>query len=238
MSLDMQQGKRSFQAGDYKNAFHCLLPVAARGNRDAQYAVGYMYYYGYGVSEDSESGIFWMERSAEQNFEPARKALNLIRQNDTEVLKERAQKNEPDQRDEIMQAARIQREQTAPPIVVTPRRLQRTSAVMSENVEKKTQPLLSENSQNAADQVMQPRNFALQLYGSYHLTDVKDLQTRLRLKNTGHIYQTSHNGKDWYVLTFGNFMTVNEAAATKNNLPGGLKELDPWVRKVDSLRLV
>ena len=67
-----------FAEGDYKRAFHQLLPLACNGNPCAQYAVGYLYYYGYGVPEDSESGIFWMQKAASQGYVPAIKALSEI----------------------------------------------------------------------------------------------------------------------------------------------------------------
>ncbi len=279
LSLDMHDGRSEFKAGYYKQAFHHLLPVAVQGRAEAQYAVGYMYYYGYGVPQDNESGLFWMERAASQNFESARKALEMIRQNDMQEQKATAFRNQPDQRDEILQTTRTPSVRMQAPIVVTPRRLQRTSDVVSENTQpnfttetaapetavaetektKTPETAVAETEKTitpetavaetektktpetevaTADSVAQPRNFTLQLYGSYHLTDVKELQSQLKLKNTGHIYQTNHNGKDWYVLTFGNFETVHEASATKNNLPSGLKHMDPWVRKTSLLKMV
>lgn len=74
----LQEGKKDFAAGDYKNAFHQLLPLASDGNPQAQYAVGYMYYYGLGVTQDAESGIFWMQRAADRNNQHAVKALEMI----------------------------------------------------------------------------------------------------------------------------------------------------------------
>lgn len=70
--------KRNFADGDYKQSFHALLPLASEGNARAQYAVGYMYYYGYGVARDAESGIFWMHKAAAQHYEPAIKALQIL----------------------------------------------------------------------------------------------------------------------------------------------------------------
>jgi TPR repeat protein len=78
-SRKLSEGKRSFADGDYKQAFHKLLPVASEGNANAQYAVGYMYYYGYGVAQDAESGRFWMEKSANQKYAPAEKALQMLK---------------------------------------------------------------------------------------------------------------------------------------------------------------
>lgn len=71
-------GKSMFEKGYYKKAMKELLPLAANGNAEAQYAVGYMYYYGYGVTKDIESGTFWIKRSAKQQFKPAQKALSII----------------------------------------------------------------------------------------------------------------------------------------------------------------
>ncbi len=76
----VQQGKTDFQAGNFRQAFHRLLPAAANGNPEAEYAIGYMYYYGYGAPEDSESGLFWINKAAEQQYQPAIQALQLIQQ--------------------------------------------------------------------------------------------------------------------------------------------------------------
>ncbi len=78
MGEELQGGKAKFMVGNYKEAFHDLLPVAVYGRKEAQYAVGYMYYYGLGVAQDPESGLFWMKKSAEQHFAPAVDALKLI----------------------------------------------------------------------------------------------------------------------------------------------------------------
>ncbi len=77
-SAKLYDGKAKFEAGNFKLAFRQLLPLAADGNLCAEYAVGYMYYYGYGVTMDTESGIFWMQKSAAQHYVPAEKALELI----------------------------------------------------------------------------------------------------------------------------------------------------------------
>src|SRR5579862_5412357 len=79
MSQELEGGKMKFSEGDYKEAFHELLPIAVKGRMEAQYAVGYMYYNGLGVAQDNESGIFWMTKSADQHYEPAENALQMIR---------------------------------------------------------------------------------------------------------------------------------------------------------------
>lgn len=78
MQSYLEQGKRDFQEGYYRSAMHNLLPVAVDGNAEGQYAVGYMYYYGYGVAQDTDVGYFWINRSARQGFLPATRALSMM----------------------------------------------------------------------------------------------------------------------------------------------------------------
>lgn len=77
---ELQYGKRLFEGAYYKRAMKELLPLACDGNSEAQYAVGYMYYYGYGVAQDADVGCFWITRAADKGFQPAIKALILINQ--------------------------------------------------------------------------------------------------------------------------------------------------------------
>lgn len=80
-ATELHQGKVYFESGRYRDAMRNLLPYAADGNKEAQYAVGYMYYYGYGVTKDQDTGYFWISRSADQRYEPALKALAIIDKN-------------------------------------------------------------------------------------------------------------------------------------------------------------
>lgn len=79
MTENLQLGRLTFESGDFKKAFCQLLPLAVEGSPQAQYAVGYMYYYGYGAPMDRVSGMFWIKRSADQYYPPAVKALVIIK---------------------------------------------------------------------------------------------------------------------------------------------------------------
>lgn len=78
VTSEINQGKRYFNDGYYKRAMRILLPLACDGYPEAQYAVGYMYYYGLGVAQDTFVGYFWIQRSACQHFYPAMQAQKLI----------------------------------------------------------------------------------------------------------------------------------------------------------------
>lgn len=78
MMSELAHGKQLFKDGYYKRAMEQLLPLAAEGSMEAQYAVGYMYYYGFGVAQDTSTGHFWIQRSADQHYEPAISALAIM----------------------------------------------------------------------------------------------------------------------------------------------------------------
>lgn len=77
------QGIASFKVQDYRDAFIRLKPVAEKGQRDAQYAIGYMYYYGQGVVEDRKKAWYWIKSAARQGQPEALIALQILSGNNT-----------------------------------------------------------------------------------------------------------------------------------------------------------
>ena len=79
-NYNLNEGIRSFRVQDYRHAFIRLKPEAERGQRDAQYAVGYMYYYGQGVIEDRKKACAWITKAAKAGQPEAIVALKKIKQ--------------------------------------------------------------------------------------------------------------------------------------------------------------
>ena len=73
------QGKQHFLLADYHSAYKELYPVALAGNADAEYAVGYMQYYGLGTLRNRISGMQWMEKAAQQGNKIAQQAIEQIK---------------------------------------------------------------------------------------------------------------------------------------------------------------
>lgn len=76
--LNLQEGIRHFQEQDYRQAFIRLKPEAEKGQPDAQYAIGYMYYYGQGVLEDRKQAWYWITRAAEAGQADAKTAVQVL----------------------------------------------------------------------------------------------------------------------------------------------------------------
>ena len=80
-TVNLREGINSFRVEDYRKAFVRLKPLAIKGQRDAQYAVGYMYYYGKGVVEDRKKAHFWISSAANLGQPDAKVAIEMLDMN-------------------------------------------------------------------------------------------------------------------------------------------------------------
>lgn len=76
----LEKAESTYSQGDYEKAAAQLTPLAQKGDSQAQYTLGYMYYYGQGVPRDRNQGRFWMQQSANQGNKSALQALELLNQ--------------------------------------------------------------------------------------------------------------------------------------------------------------
>ena len=74
----LKYARAEFQNQNYRGAFKNLLPLAKKGNTQAQYAIGYMYYNGLGVDKDFQMAELWLHKSADKNNMKAQQALAML----------------------------------------------------------------------------------------------------------------------------------------------------------------
>ena len=72
------EGITYFRAQQYRDAFIRLKPQAEKGQPDAEYAIGYMYYYGQGVVEDRKKAWYWITKAAREGQPDAVEAAALL----------------------------------------------------------------------------------------------------------------------------------------------------------------
>lgn len=77
-SVNLREGIHSFQRQDYRQAFIRLKPEAEKGQPDAQYAIGYLYYYGQGVVENRKQALYWINKAAKAGHLDAIAALKRL----------------------------------------------------------------------------------------------------------------------------------------------------------------
>jgi TPR repeat protein len=71
----MKEAHKAFAAEAYEQVFKLVFPLAASGNADAQYTLGYLYYNGLGVEKSEIQAMNWIQRAAVQGHKKALKAL-------------------------------------------------------------------------------------------------------------------------------------------------------------------
>src|SRR5262249_23908301 len=67
--------KAAFERKDYDEAFKTAAPLAAGGDKDAQFAVGYFYDRGLGIEKSDEQAAVWYRKAAEQGHRSAQFTL-------------------------------------------------------------------------------------------------------------------------------------------------------------------
>ncbi len=80
MAGPYEDGKAAYERGDYATAFKLWLPLAEKGNAEAQYDIGVMYYEGRGVPRDYVY-VFayrWFNRAAAQGNSKAAHRRDFI----------------------------------------------------------------------------------------------------------------------------------------------------------------
>ncbi|MGB2065286.1 MAG: SPOR domain-containing protein, partial [Marinomonas gallaica] len=49
-------------------------------------------------------------------------------------------------------------------------------------------------------------------------------------------FESLHNGRAWFVVVYGEYRNRSEAIAAVENLPNGLRSLNPWARSVRGIQ--
>lgn len=76
----LAQGQKYYEMQDYHAAFEKILRAAIGGNYQAQYTIGYMYYYGIGIPRNTVQAVKWFRKAAYFGQPAAIHALHLIKQ--------------------------------------------------------------------------------------------------------------------------------------------------------------
>ncbi len=72
------QGGHGFAAKNYGLTYEQVREAAQDGDADAQYALGYMYYYGQNVTRNGKQARYWIAKAASQNHQQAIRALKMM----------------------------------------------------------------------------------------------------------------------------------------------------------------
>lgn len=203
-----------------------LQKAAQAGDADAQYALGYNYYYGKGVAQNLSVAVVWINKAAAQGQPQAVKALALIQK----AQQEHKFPTGPQQTAASADTAAAKTPPTPAKIIITNK--------PSTTTLKSIKPVGDNVAVSSSMQLAKaPKDyFTIQLLGAYQEQDVINFIRTHNLGKQATYYRTKHSDKDWYVLVYGIYKTRQEATAAIQGLPTDIKQQKPWVNSIANVQ--
>lgn len=217
-----------------------LQQAAEAGDPDAQYALGYMYYYGKNVPQDSQQAKNWIKRAAVQGQDQANKALSMMQSMPIS--------NQPVAAEPV---AKPSIKTTTPPPAAQPK-----PVVSSQPVPAQTPvPVQATTEPDNSMPIVPPRqattpttsgverlrsapasNFTIQLLASANKSELLRYIQANALDSQAMYYQTQRNGQDLFVLVYGLYTNRSEAQAALQKLPAPIRAQQPWIKSMDTVK--
>lgn len=81
-------------------------------------------------------------------------------------------------------------------------------------------------------------HYTLQLLGASKESSVKEFMQKHAIEDKANAFRTKRQGKDWYVVVYGNYASSGEAKTAANAMPSSLKNahVQPWVRELHGVQ--
>ncbi len=252
------KGTTACNNNPFLQKFDCSVPKvrasAENGNPDAQYALGYMYFYGVGTNRDVRAAKLWIRRAAAQGQPLAIQAKHILNAEENpgmsrvDVKAYHASKR--------FKAANVDELNTAAPAAPITNHLPRYSGKKKGVSSRKTAPVIDTLKKTNADvgaankwhkakdvkpfdasaasnasKIMKLKvAYTLQLMASQNLKSIQSFVKKHDLEGKVTYYPAHYRGGNWYMLVYGKYSSAKEAAEAIKTLPPKLRNLHPWVK--------
>ncbi|HED17231.1 MAG TPA: hypothetical protein ENI64_10530 [Gammaproteobacteria bacterium] len=232
------QARDAYQEFNYDKAITLLNTMAAQGDANAQYALGYMYYYGFGVVHDETIALEWIKKAAARGQTDAIIALDRVKVSaKSEWAKnerDRAEINpstRPDQHTQLMmQAEAIIAEETT-----------KSSAeeIPEQTAPADTSETPANNTTPGQDWVLRqdPDHFTIQVISGGNEERIKQYMKKNGLTMQSTLFELQRNDHATvYIGVHGIYPSLTEARQAVQSLPTEVQEAQPWIRSFKSIQ--
>lgn len=207
--------------------------AAGLGDPDAQYTLGYMYYYGNGVPQNYKTSVQWMDRAASQGQPQAVKALRLIARAGIKSKPEHPDSGLASNQNELLKGYKVSGQKAMSVPVATVKGASSASSYgLLYGVHAPGLSYLTPSQRKLLG--ANGKYYVLQLMASYSESRLLKLKASPALK-TAAIFKVERDGKRWFVLLYGNFTSLKGAKHAVKKLPRSIQNLEPWPRTVTSV---
>ena len=218
----------------YLQKYNCSLEevqqAALSGNSDAEYALGYMYYYGIGTVQDQKTAMLWIQRAASKGEPLAIKAQQLLAQSKQTAI------SNPDASSDLTKASSSESKVLSQNEDQDPRLLAGAPPVTKSSGDAMpvSDHLLATQDEALTSTAkllnIKPSHYAVQLMGSSNKSAVLKFVQQNNIGAKSSVYESSYHGAPWYVLVYGDYASSGSAKLAINNFSTTLQNLHPWVK--------
>ena len=122
------------------------------------------------------------------------------------------------------------------PVIDTPK----VQNIQEAKSQVKTQKESSKKSLSLEENTLLSRDkhrYTLQLLGASNQVSIQEFIRKHAIEQKAHSFKTKRQGKDWYVVVYGDYSSSQEAKKAANAMPSSLKNahVQPWVREVSAV---
>ncbi|MDV6254113.1 SPOR domain-containing protein [Vibrio sp. EA2] len=83
---------------------------------------------------------------------------------------------------------------------------------------------------------LSPRGYTIQLAAMTSMEDVQVFLDEYQLNNKVRIYPTVRNETEWFIITYRDYQTIQQARDAVEALPESLKSLSPWAKSLGQVQ--
>lgn len=228
--------QNSFVKQNYGVTFNTLVAAAHSDNPRAQYALGYLYYYGMGTQANTLTAIKWISAAANEGLPAAKKALATINaQNPQNIDGDKQTSSNPV----------IKLGPAVPTISKPSKRALPMPKGYAKNLvyaysfvrgPKKSNGNTSSSSTATSNNSSSSRtsgNLTLRLAARTTLAGAQNFIKQNSLQGKAQIKTSIIYGKKIYTVTYGLFNSNMQAQRAIKKLPANLQKNKPWVQKIN-----
>lgn len=218
------QAKLNFAEQNYYDAYQQLLVPAAKGNPDAEYALGYLYYYGKGTARNTILGKQWILKAARDGNEQAAEAYQMILSREQGIMPISEPMHKSTYHPKILRkkhrAIQAHHAVSKRPIYNKRHKVQTTRLTTAEKL------LLACN----------PAHYTLQLFAAATAKQANQFMRQYKLGHKGSYFKRHLNGHNFYAVVYGDYASEASAQRAIRTLPAAIKSLRPWPRRMASVQ--
>lgn len=224
--------QKNYENEDFETAAQQLQKLSEQGNPDAQYALGYMYYYGKGVPESTIMAKYWIAQSARAGNPSAVEALNLLQRSNGPA-------KAPDLQDLLSSNTHpLPRAPTVQPPLLIPEPdhsyLGKQSSHPTETVVIQPKPVpvtfIPVIALPDCAPLVSDNAYRIQLMSSYSAAEVRNFTQKYGQQILLQCFRSKRPEGDWYLLTTGRYWNETDAKTALKQLPDAIKQSNSRVR--------